>query len=203
MWTACLKFLLLCCMLSLILWTQNTFLSSTGTLYSWNLSECSETSDIFNSTSYTGAVCMGTNKENSSWGYQFLFYDIAMYDIYKCHNYNVNVITCSLQLWFKATILDFLRKTNNHWVCTMSDTMSSLDDWSNVNCYNEGFSGNSVVKNPSANAGDKGSIPGWGRSSGEGHGNPLQYSCLEIPRTEESGGRQSKESQKSRPWLSN
>ena len=28
------------------------------------------------------------------------------------------------------------------------------------------------------NAGDAGSIPGWGRSLGEGNGNPLQYSCL-------------------------
>ena len=39
-----------------------------------------------------------------------------------------------------------------------------------------------VVKNPSANAGDitdKGSISGSGRSPGGGHGNPLQYSCLE------------------------
>ena len=39
-----------------------------------------------------------------------------------------------------------------------------------------------VVKNPLANAGDvrnEGSIPGWGRSPGEGHGNPLQYSCPE------------------------
>ena len=39
-----------------------------------------------------------------------------------------------------------------------------------------------VVKNPPANAGDlrdAGSIPGLGRSRGGGHGNPLQYSCLE------------------------
>ena len=139
MWTTCLKFLLLCWMLLLVLWTQDTFLSSTGTLYSWNLSECSKTSDTFTSTSYTGAICMGTNKENSSWGYQFLFYDIGMYGIYKCHNYNVSAITCSLQLWFKAKILEFLRKTNNHWVCTMSDTMSSLDNWPNINCYNRGL----------------------------------------------------------------
>ena len=39
--------------------------------------------------------------------------------------------------------------------------------------------GGSVVKNPPANAGDPGSFPGSGRSSGEGNGNPLQYSCLE------------------------
>ena len=38
-----------------------------------------------------------------------------------------------------------------------------------------------VVKNPSANAGDLGLIPGLGRSPGGGHGNPLQYSCLENP----------------------
>ena len=31
------------------------------------------------------------------------------------------------------------------------------------------------------NEGDLGSIPGLGRSSGEGNGNPLQYSCLENP----------------------
>ena len=41
-----------------------------------------------------------------------------------------------------------------------------------------------VIKNPPANAGDirdAGSIPGSGRSPGEGHGIPLQYSCLENP----------------------
>ena len=39
-----------------------------------------------------------------------------------------------------------------------------------------------MVRNPSANAGevgDVGSLPGSGRSLGGGHGNPLQYSCLE------------------------
>ena len=44
-----------------------------------------------------------------------------------------------------------------------------------------GFPGGSVVKNPPANAGDVGLIPGSGRSPGEGNGNPLQYSCLENP----------------------
>ena len=37
------------------------------------------------------------------------------------------------------------------------------------------------VKNPSANAGDAGSIPGLGRSFGKGNGNPLQYSYLRNP----------------------
>ena len=53
-----------------------------------------------------------------------------------------------------------------------------------------------MVKNPLANAGDSGDtslIPGSGRSAGEGHGNPLQYSCLENHM--DSGGLQSMGSQ--------
>ena len=47
---------------------------------------------------------------------------------------------------------------------------------------NSDSSSGSVVKNPPANAGDAGgvgSVPGAGRSPGEGNGYPLQYSCLE------------------------
>ena len=56
-------------------------------------------------------------------------------------------------------------------------------------CQSEiwGFPGGSVVKNLPANAEDVGSVPGSGRSPGEGNGNPLQYSCLEH-------------SMDSRPW---
>ena len=46
-----------------------------------------------------------------------------------------------------------------------------------------------VVKNPPANAGDirdAGSVPGLGKSPGGGHGNPLQYSCLEKPHGQRS-----------------
>ena len=38
-----------------------------------------------------------------------------------------------------------------------------------------------MVKNPSANGGDRCSIPESGRSPGEGNGNPLQYSCVKNP----------------------
>ena len=58
----------------------------------------------------------------------------------------------------------------------------------------KGFPGGSVVKNPLANTGDignTGSTPGLGSFHGEGNGNPLQYSCLEIPWTEEPGGLES------------
>ena len=43
------------------------------------------------------------------------------------------------------------------------------------------FPGGSDGKASAYNAGDPGSIPGWGRSPGEGNGNPLQYSCLKNP----------------------
>ena len=43
------------------------------------------------------------------------------------------------------------------------------------------FPGGSEVKASACNVGDLGSIPGSGRSPGEGNGNPIQYSCLENP----------------------
>ena len=45
----------------------------------------------------------------------------------------------------------------------------------------ERFPGGSDVKSSAYNVGDPGSIPGLGRSPGEGNGNALQYSCLENP----------------------
>ena len=57
---------------------------------------------------------------------------------------------------------------------SVNQLQGHLDKWD--------FPGGSVIKNPSANAGnaeDMGLIPGSGRVSGEGNGNPLQYSCLE------------------------
>ena len=55
----------------------------------------------------------------------------------------------------------------------------------------EGFPSGSDGKASAYNVGDPGLIPGLGRSPGEGNGNPLQYSCLENPGTEEPGGLQS------------
>ena len=55
-----------------------------------------------------------------------------------------------------------------------------------------------AVKNPPANAGDTGSISGSGRSPGEGNDNPLQYSCLGNPWTEEHGRLQSMGLQRAR-----
>ena len=69
--------------------------------------------------------------------------------------------------------------------------------WEKNNCVrdrNVGFPCGSVIKNLPANAGatgDAGLVPGSGRSPGIGNGNPLQYSCWEIPSTEKPGRLQS------------
>ena len=47
-------------------------------------------------------------------------------------------------------------------------------------CY-VGFSAGSDDEESTCNVGDPGSVPGLGRSAGEGNGNPLQYSCLGTP----------------------
>ena len=60
--------------------------------------------------------------------------------------------------------------------------------------YNRASQVERLVDNPPPNAGDvrdAGSIPGSGRSPGEGNGNPLQYLAWRIPWTEEPGGLQS------------
>ena len=48
------------------------------------------------------------------------------------------------------------------------------------------FPGSSDSKESAYNAGDLGSVPGLGRSPGEGNGNPLQYSCLDNPMDREA-----------------
>ena len=62
---------------------------------------------------------------------------------------------------------------------TLIQQLQPESTWGNL-----GFAGGMSGKNPLANAGDLrdlGLIPGSGRTPGEGHGNPLQYSCLENP----------------------
>ena len=60
-----------------------------------------------------------------------------------------------------------------------------------VGVYGWGFPGHSNGKESACNVGNPGLIPGWGRSSGEGNGKPLQCSCLENSMDKEPGGLQS------------
>ena len=63
------------------------------------------------------------------------------------------------------------------YMWNLKNKQSKID----IDRENKGFPGGSDGKEFARNAGDQGSIPGWGRSPGGGHGNPLQYSCLENP----------------------
>ena len=64
-------------------------------------------------------------------------------------------------------------------------------------CIYMGFPGGPAGKESACNVGDMGTIPGFGRFPGRGHGKPLQYSCLGNPmdRLQSTG------SQKSQTWL--
>ena len=64
-------------------------------------------------------------------------------------------------------------------------------DYLGIFILNFGASLVAQTVNNACNARDPGLIHGLVRSPGEGHGNPLQYSCWRIPWTEESGGPQS------------
>ena len=57
--------------------------------------------------------------------------------------------------------------------------MSVKKNFSEVTVTKKKFPGGSEVNVSACNAGDLGSIPGSGRSPGEGNGNPLQYSCMD------------------------
>ena len=60
--------------------------------------------------------------------------------------------------------------------------LKRLSSSSSSKVEGKGFPNSSVGKESACNVGDPGSIPGSGRSPGEGNGYPLQYSCLENPK---------------------
>ena len=79
---------------------------------------------------------------------------------------------------------DFLKiKTKQKFSECISHS-SFMEHFFRGSTHIHGLPGGSVVKNPTANAGDagdEGSISGSGRCPREEHGNPLQYPCLENP----------------------
>jgi len=62
----------------------------------------------------------------------------------------------------------------------VAKSRTRLSDWSEL-IVHLGFPSGSDGKESASNSGDLNLIPRWGRSPGEGHGNTLQYSCLENP----------------------
>ena len=83
-------------------------------------------------------------------------------------------------MWAKISIFIFKGTIKeSYWIGRF--TSAKLFERKEFYGINSCFSGGSEVKESAFNVGDLGSIPGLGRSPGEGNGNPLQYSCLENP----------------------
>ena len=79
---------------------------------------------------------------------------------------------------FFLQIVSVCRPFAQYWKAMHSKYTFNKHSESTLFIFRVGFPGGSGVKNPPASAGAAGSIPGSGRSPGEGNGNPLQYSCL-------------------------
>ena len=85
---------------------------------------------------------------------------------------------------FVSVKLCLQKEADGWWFLGCWPRIEWLNEWISDQCFIEwGFPGGSesawaMVKNPPANVGDENSIPGSGRSPGEGNGNPLQYSLL-------------------------
>ena len=84
-----------------------------------------------------------------------------------------NITSCVLEL-SSLLCLKLLEKKEDIWYSFGLDSPKETS-------LLKSFPGGSEVKASARNVGDPGSIPGLGRSHGEGNGNPLQYSCLENP----------------------
>ena len=74
------------------------------------------------------------------------------------------------------TLSLIVRRTGN-----IKNSLGHINIFTYFICLSLGFPGGSDGKASAYNEGDPGSIPGSGRSPGEGNGNPLQYFCLENP----------------------
>ena len=83
-----------------------------------------------------------------------------------------------------SSIPGILQARTLEWVAisfSKTHIETSTTKWKIIATTTLGFPGGSDGKASAYNVGDLSSIPGLGRSSGEGNGNPLQYSCLENP----------------------
>ena len=115
-------------------------------------------------------------------------------------------VNCSMPGFPVLHYLPEFAQTHVHWV---SDAIQPSHPLSHLNLFFDVFKWNNVhlggsnSKVSACSGGDPGSIPGLGRSPGEGKGYPLQYSCLENPMDRGTWGYIVHGATKSWEWLSN
>ena len=98
-------------------------------------------------------------------------------------NSSAEILSSPLALFIvmlpKAHLILHSKMSGSRWVTTPSWLSGPLRSFLYSSYLSEGFPCGSAGKESTCNVGDLGSIPGLGRSPGEGNGNPLQYSGLE------------------------
>ena len=124
--------------------------------------------------------------------------------MYGCESWTVKKAECrkidafELWCWRRLLRVPWTARRSNQSILSLEHSLvivGLLIGLSSLLCVSgnretQGEGGASLVaqsKESACNAGDLGSIPGLGRSPGEGNGSPLQYSCLENSITEEPG----------------
>ena len=103
------------------------------------------------------------------------------------HLSSLSFLPFSFSSWSVKAFLSFqITDAKYRFMFHASSTLLRYDINAVTDMTEQGFLGGSDGKESARNAGDLGSIPGLGRSPGEGHGNPLQCSCLENPHGQRS-----------------
>ena len=153
--------------------------------------------------------------DSSNWAVFFITFSHSLLNLYQIHTLGI-----VLGMQMKMTTLDKLPDhtswppgLHSHSPATVSHPTTSQSDLSkpqNTSYHSptlnllKGFPNSSAGKESACDAGDTGdvgSIPGSGRSSGEGHGNLLQYSCLKKPHGQRSWEGYIQRVTKSQAWL--
>ena len=97
-----------------------------------------------------------------------------------CWRFECSIFTASsFRIWNSST--EILSPPLALFVVMLSKAHLTSHSRKSLWVYNTGFPHSSVGNESACSTGDPSSIPGLGRSPGEGNGNPLQYSCLENP----------------------
>ena len=140
----------------------------------------------------------------SSWKWFFSNFKIVPTSCYRhrghMHSLTVYKFYSSLSLWIYTDIFIFLlahslhththTHTHTHMTARLMGQLMDISFWL-LTLLSLGFPGGLDGKESAWNAGDPGSIPGLGKSPGEGNGYQLQYSCLENHMDRGAGGLQS------------
>ena len=104
---------------------------------------------------------------------------------FKCYKYSLKMPCDTNHLHMSSLSLQYIVYHSKKWsLMVLAYVLFSPIPWALDNTHMAhywGFLGSSAGKEYICNAGDLGSVPALGRSTGGGHGNSLQFSCLKIP----------------------